>query len=101
MFYLFNQQYYISPLIDDDRGIGKEVIIEAENESHALDILREKGFDLEDEVLLDPYSDSTVRVWDLYNSYSSWEEMFSKGVFYCYDDMFIHLLDGRILRGGF
>jgi hypothetical protein len=100
MFYLFNQQYYLSPVIDDNRGIGKEVIIEAESESHALDILREKGFDLEDEVPLDPYSDSTVRVWGLYNSYNSWEEMFSQGVFYCYDNMFIHLLDSRILRGG-
>jgi hypothetical protein len=101
MFYLFNQQYYLSPIIDDNRGIGKEVIIEAENKSRALDILREKGFDLEDEVPLDPYSEYTVRVWDEPTEYSSWEEMFCNGLFYLADSMFIHLLDGRVLRGFF
>jgi hypothetical protein len=100
MFYLFTQQYYISPIFHREAGIGRQVIVEATSEQEALDILRAKGFDLEEECRLDPYSDSMVRVWELYNSYSSWEDMFCQGVFYCYEDTFIHLLDGRVIMGG-
>lgn len=68
------QNYYITPLMGD--GMGKCVYVEVEpgHYQDQADFVASKltrfGFDLEDRVPLDPYSEDTVLTWNIGDRYN-------------------------------
>lgn len=87
-FIVFDQNYYLSPMINKEIGMNKRVYVEInnypeawydDNVEEATCILEKLGFDMDDSTVTDPWSGDESQVW------SHWDEV-------CMDDKKISLL---------
>jgi hypothetical protein len=84
-FIVFDQNYYLSPMINKEIGMNKRVYVEVKNECYDLNaeeatcVLEKLGFDMDDSTVTAPWSSDESQVW------SHWDEV-------CMDDKKISLL---------
>lgn len=84
-FIVFDQNYYLSPIINEEIGMNKRVYVEVKNECYDLNaeeatcVLEKLGFDMNEHTVIDAWSSEEYPVW------SHWDEV-------CMDDKKISLL---------